>query len=168
MAFPLFAAALPVVGALGVIAWRLKETQRPLTERRIIIPPLGMSTGFSMFLYPPMRVPALWGLGAFLAGAALLAPALIATSKMSIEGDQIFLKRSKAFLWVVVILLAVRHALRVELGLFISHPQTASLFYLLAFGMIVCWRGNMLGKYRSLRVQMATASHGGSPIAEEV
>ena len=48
----LFGTAASLVGAGGVIAWRLHETRRAVTPPRIVIPPLGMSTGLAMFFSP--------------------------------------------------------------------------------------------------------------------
>lgn len=150
MKFPLLSLAVPTVGALGVLLWRLKETRRPLTLRRIVIPPLAMSTGFLMFLYPPTRVPGSWALGAFLAGATIFALPLVHTSKLSLVEGDVYLRRSRAFLWVLLGLLAVRLALRETISHYISPLQTGSLFFILAFGMIVHWRIDMLGKFRRL------------------
>jgi membrane protein CcdC involved in cytochrome C biogenesis len=64
----------PLAGALAVLAWRIRETQRPLTRRSIVLPPLAMSTGLAMFLAPGFRVPWSWALGAFLAGGLVRRP----------------------------------------------------------------------------------------------
>lgn len=122
-----------------------------MTARTILIPPLGMSTGFSMFVYPPTRIPLLWGLSAFLIGAALLAYPMIKTSRLVREGDVIFLKRSRAFLGILLGLVAVRFAAREWIGQYISPIQTGSIFFVLAFGMIVRWRALMYLEYRKLQ-----------------
>jgi len=54
-----------LLGAAAVMAWRIRETSRPITAPKIVIPPLGMSTGFIMFAYPPARIPLSWALCAF-------------------------------------------------------------------------------------------------------
>jgi hypothetical protein len=64
----------PLAGALAVLAWRIRETQRPLTRRSMVLPPLAMSTGLAMFLAPGFRVPWSWALGAFLAGGLVRRP----------------------------------------------------------------------------------------------
>ena len=48
---------------------------------------------------------------------------------------------------------AVRLGLRQYIGQFVSAPQTAALFFTLAFGMIVRWRAEMLRAYRKLQHQ---------------
>lgn len=141
---------LPVVGGLLVLLWRFEETKRPLTRPRILIPPLGMSTGSFMFLYPPTRLPLEWALGAFLAGATLLAWPLISSTTLKVEKEQVYLKRSRAFLVVILILLIVRIALRTQIEPYLSLLQTGSLFYLLALGMIAHWRWNMWRRFQRL------------------
>jgi len=140
-----------ILGAAAIIVWRLRETTRPVTARSILIPPLGMSTGFGMFAYPPTRIPAAWAVSAFVLGAALLAYPMIKTSKLVREGDVILLKRSRAFLVIILALAALRVALREYVGHYISPLQTGSIFFVLAFGMIVRWRALMYLEYRKLR-----------------
>lgn len=142
--------AMPALGAAGVFLWRLKETQKPLTRRRILIPPVAMSTGFGMFLFSPFQVPLAWAALAFLCGAAILAWPLIKTSQLQVREGEVFLHRSRAFLWVLLGLVVVRLALREQVAMYVSPLQTASLFYLLAFGMIVRWRANMWRRFREL------------------
>jgi membrane protein CcdC involved in cytochrome C biogenesis len=141
-----------LVGAAVILVWRIRETRSPVTARKIVIPPMGMSTGFAMFLLPEMRVPLLWALGALAAGALLLSPALIHTSELTREGDSILMRRSKAFLWILLGLVALRLALRAYVEQYVSTRQTAALFFLLAFGMLLPWRVAMLLRYRRLHV----------------
>jgi membrane protein CcdC involved in cytochrome C biogenesis len=140
-----------VLGAAAVLAWRLRETTRPVSARTILIPPFAMSTGFSMFAYPPTRIPLLWAATAFLIGASLLAYPMIKTSRLVREGDVILLKRSRAFLGILLGLVAVRFAAREWVGQYISPIQTGSIFFVLAFGMIVRWRALMYLEYKKLR-----------------
>jgi membrane protein CcdC involved in cytochrome C biogenesis len=145
-----------LLGAAAVMLWRLRETTRPVSARSIIIPPLGMSTGFSMFAYPPLRIPLDWAVWAFLIGAALLSYPLIKTSKLVREGNVIFLRRSRAFLWILLGLVAVRLAARQYVGQFVDPLQTGSLFFVLAFGMILRWRVQMFVEYRAITRQPAS------------
>jgi membrane protein CcdC involved in cytochrome C biogenesis len=139
-----------VLGAGAVMAWRLRESSRPITARKIVIPPLGMSTGFSMFLYEPTRIPMAWAACALAAGALLLSYPLVKTSRLSREGAVVMLRRSRAFLWILLGLVAVRFAGRAYVERFVSPLQTGSIFFLLAFGMILPWRIAMLLEYRAL------------------
>ena len=60
------------------------------------------------------------------------------------------LQRSNAFLAVLLVLAAVRIAARGYLDTVLTVQQTASLFFMLAFGMILRWRVQMLLEYRAL------------------
>jgi membrane protein CcdC involved in cytochrome C biogenesis len=144
------AIAATLVGGAAILAWRIRETQRPVTATKILIPPLGMTTGFCMFLAPQTRVPFTWGLGAFLAGVVFLSYPLVLTSKLTRSGDVVLLKRSRAFLVILLALVAVRLAARSWIELYIDTIQTGSLFFLLAYGMLLPWRVVMYVRYRSL------------------
>ena len=148
-------AIAPVVGGGAVMFWRFQETQRPVSIPKIVIPPLGMSTGFGMFFVPALRVPFSWAITAFLAGALLLSIPLQHTSKLHVEGEHIMMRRSRAFLLILLGLFALRIALHDYIGHLISPAQTGAVFFLMAFGMILRWRLAMLFEYRALRATMA-------------
>lgn len=139
-----------LIGASLVMAYRVRESTRPVTPKKIVIPPLGMSTGFAMFLYPPTRIPPLWAASAFAVGALILSYPLVKTSKLKRVGDVVMLRRSRAFLWILVGLVVLRIGLRSYVGQYVDPLQTASLFFVLAFGMVVVWRVRMLLDYRQL------------------
>ena len=143
-------ALAPVVGGAAVLIWRWHETRTPVTVRKIVIPPLGMATGFCMFLAPQMRVPWLWGVVTFLLGAIVLAIPLVRSSSLERAGDVVMMRRSQGFLLILLGLLALRIALHEWVGRYVSATQTAALFYLLAFGMIVRWRAGMYFAYREI------------------
>lgn len=145
-----------IVGAVAVMAWRVQETRRPVSLRQIVIPPMGMATGFCMFFAPMFRVPWTWGLGAFATGAVALAYPLLRTSKLVREGNVVMLRRSNAFMAVLIGLAAIRLAARGYLDTIISVEQTSALFFVLAFGMILRWRMQMLLEYRALTTGMPT------------
>lgn len=138
----------PIVGGTAVLIWRFQETRTPVTARKVILPPLGMSTGFLMFVVPAMRIPWIWAAGAFLAGALVLAEPLRRSSKLERHGDVILMRRSSRFLVILLGLLALRLLLHEYIGHLVSARQTASIFFVLAFGMILRWR---VGMYRDLR-----------------
>ncbi|MFP5228800.1 MAG: CcdC family protein [Acidobacteriota bacterium] len=147
---PLTYAVTSAFGAIVVIIWRIREGQTPVTLKKILIPPAGMSTGFSMFVVPLFRIPWLWALVSFLIGAVFLAWPLLRTSRLHREGDVIMMKRSSMFLVVIVVLAAVRFAARGYFDRIMTVEQTGALFFILAFGMILRWRMNMFFQYRSL------------------
>ena len=147
---PWMSVASAVLGFFAVLAWRIREGRTAVTVRKIAIPPLGMATGFSMFVVPAFRVPVVWGLGAFMLGAILLAYPLIRTSRLMLQGEAVMMHRSAAFFVVMVGLAIVRILAHSYLDTVMSIQQTAGLFFVLAFGMIVRWRVNMLFEYRRL------------------
>jgi membrane protein CcdC involved in cytochrome C biogenesis len=148
--FPFAPVVAALLGTLAVLVWRIRESRRAVSTRSIVIPPLGMSTGFSMFIMPAFRVPWTWALTAFAFGAVVLAYPLLTSSRLTRVGDVIMMRRSRTFIAVILGLAALRFALRSYVGEFVSVPQTAGLFFVLAFGMIVRWRAWMLLEYRRL------------------
>ena len=159
MHFPFGSSALAsLAGLAAVMVWRVREGRTAVTIRKIVIPPLGMATGFSMFFVPAFRVPLLWAASAFLVGAVALAYPLLRTSKLVREGEAIMMRRSNAFFAVVIVLAAIRFMARDYLNSYISIEQTAALFFVLAFGMIVRWRMRMYFEYRTLTAEYSIPS----------
>lgn len=148
---PVLYVLLSLAGAAAVMVWRFRETASPVSIRKLVIPPLGMSTGLFMFVVPQTRVPWSWGLIAFTAGAVLFAWPLARTSTLIREGDQILMRRSKAFLIILLVLVAIRFALRAWIERSLTPMQTGALFFLLAFGAIVRWRLSLLWQFLRLR-----------------
>ncbi len=147
---PLTYAVTSAFGAIVVIIWRIREGQTPVTLKKILIPPAGMATGFSMFFVPLFRIPWLWALVSFLIGAIFLAWPLLRTSRLHREGEVIMMKRSSMFLVVIIVLAAIRFAARGYFDRIMTVEQTGALFFILAFGMILRWRMNMFFQYRNL------------------
>jgi len=154
-----------IVGAIVVLIWRVREGQTPITLKKILIPPAGMATGFSMFFVPIFRFPWLWALAAFLIGAILLAWPLLATSRLHREGEVIMMKRSSAFFLVIVVLALVRFIARGYFNRIMTLEQTGGLFFILAFGMILRWRLGMFFEYRRLTTRSAPAAIAPEPSA---
>jgi membrane protein CcdC involved in cytochrome C biogenesis len=142
--------AVSLAGALAVVVWRVQEGKTAVTLRKILIPPLGMATGFSMFLVPAFRIPFSWAAVAFLVGAIALAYPLLLTSRLERDGETIMMRRSGAFFTVVIVLAAIRFLARGYLDRVLSIEQTGGLFFILAFGMILRWRMSMFFEYRTL------------------
>jgi len=139
-----------IAGLAAVLTWRVRETRSPVSVPKIVIPPLGMASGFSMFLVPAFRVPWMWAVGAFLFGTSVLAYPLLVTSHLARVDGNVIARRSNAFIAVTLVLAGLRFLARGYLDTILSATQTASLFYLLAFGMILRWRTAMLLQYRQL------------------
>ena len=152
---PLLMIGATLAGAGAMIAWRLRESRAPVTVRKLVAPPLGMSTGLSMFAAPAFRVPWAWGAAALLAGALVLAVPLARTSTLVRRGEEIVVQRSRAFLWILLALVAVRFGLRAWVEHHVSPMQTGAILFLLALGMILRWRPAMLIDYRRLPTEPA-------------
>lgn len=154
----IFITIVPIMMALTFIVIRLRAAKKPTSAKKIILPPLAMSTGFLMFLYPSTHIPVSWGIIAFLAGAVLFSYPLIRTSRFHVVDGKIYLKRSKAFIFILLGLLALRLGLHTYVEHIFSIPQTGAVFFILAFGMILPWRVAMYLQYRRLLKQTKSES----------
>src|SRR5581483_9493575 len=139
-----------LLGFLAVVVWRIREGRRPVSVRAIIFPPLGMSTGLSMFLIPAFRAPWSWAAVAFGLGAVLLAILLMQTSHLTVEGPVVMVQRSSTFFLVIIALASLRFFARQYICAYVTLPQTASLSFLLALGMITRWRTTMYMQYKRI------------------
>ena len=149
-ALKLLPAVASVLGGATVLAWRVRETRTPVTVRKIVIPPLGMSTGFFMFLRAEMQIPWALAVGAFVAGALVLSVPLACTSVLERQGDVVVMRRSNGFVVILLGLLALRLLLHDYVGHLLPPLQTGALFFVLAFGMIIPWRARMYFRFRQL------------------
>ena len=140
----------PVFGGIAVLVWRVRETRVPVSRKAIVIPPLAMSSGFVMFISPMMRVSWWWALAAFFFGLLVLSWPLLRSTRLELRDGVVYMKRSRAFLLILLVLLGVRLALHDYIGHIVSPLQTASLFYLMAFGMIARWRLVMYRQYERI------------------
>jgi membrane protein CcdC involved in cytochrome C biogenesis len=145
-------------GLIAVTMWRLREARSAVSLKKIVIPPLGMATGFSMFVVPAFRIPWAWAGLAFLIGAVALAWPLLLTTRLERQGEAIMMKRSSAFLAVILVLAAIRFAARGYFDTILTTQQTAGVFFILAFGMIVIWRAKMLMDFRRLTAHLETSA----------
>src|ERR1700677_1252730 len=146
---------ISLAGLIAVTAWRLREVRTAVSLRKIIIPPLGMATGFSMFFVPDFRIPWAWAGAAFVIGAGALAYPLLLTPRLIRIGDAIMMQRSSAFLVVLFVLAAIRFLARGYFDTILTVRQSAGLFFILAFGMIVRWRAKLLLDFRKLTAEYA-------------
>lgn len=139
--------------AVTMIFVRLKAAKRPASVKKIILPPLFMSTGAFMFLFPGFQVGWSQVLEAISVGI-IFSIFLIKTSKFEIRKQKIYLIPSKSFAFILFGLLFVRIVIKIIIGSSISFGETSGMFYLLAFGMIITWRLTMLYKYMQLEKQL--------------
>lgn len=140
---------MAVVMGTIVMMVRAKSANRPVSAKKIILPPLFMSTGALMFVseyfrVPPMQIAEALGVG------LLFSLVLIWTSKFEVKNNNIYLKQSKAFIFILIGLLIIRVIAKVILSSTIDVGELSGMFWILAFGMIVPWRIAMLIQYKSL------------------
>ncbi|MCD5322787.1 MULTISPECIES: CcdC family protein [Pontibacillus] len=139
--------------ATTMIFIRMRASRRPASVKKIILPPFFMSTGAFMFVFEPFRVEWMQVLEAFSVGV-FFSLFLIKTSTFEIRKDNIYLKPSKAFVFILFGLLILRIILKLIIGQTVSLGETSGMFFLLAFGMILTWRIAMLFKYLRLRKEL--------------
>jgi membrane protein CcdC involved in cytochrome C biogenesis len=136
-----------------VIFIRMKASEKPVSAKKIILPPLFMSTGALMFLFPVFHVSGIEFIEAVIVGL-IFSIVLIKTSKFEVRDHHIYLKRSKAFGIVLITLLIIRICLKLYLSQSIEVGVLAGMFYLLAIGMIVPWRISMLLTYKKIESEL--------------
>lgn len=76
---------------------------------------------------------------------------LIWTSKFEVRDGAIYLKRSKAFAYLLIGLLVLRVAFRIVMGQELNPEELSGMFFLLAYGMLLPWRVAMLVRYVKLK-----------------
>ncbi|QFF99105.1 cytochrome c biogenesis protein CcdC [Psychrobacillus glaciei] len=129
---------------------RAKSSKKPASVKKILLPPLFMSTGALMFVLPYFRVTGMEVLEAIAVGM-LFSTVLIWTSKFERRDGEIYLKQSKAFIFIIIGLLVVRIVGKLILSSTIDVGQLSGMFWILAFGMIVPWRIAMFLQYMKLQ-----------------
>ncbi|MBE1553870.1 CcdC family protein [Sporosarcina limicola] len=137
------------MGTLAFIV-RTKAAKKPISPKRIILPPLFMSSGALMFLFKEFRVPPLQVLEAATVGM-IFSVILIKTTNFERKDGDIYVKRSKAFLFILLGLLVLRLVAKLILSNSIDVGELGGMFWILAFGMIVPWRIGMLIKYKKIK-----------------
>ncbi|MDQ7096401.1 cytochrome c biogenesis protein CcdC [Desulfosporosinus sp. PR] len=134
---------------------RLKNTKKPAVAKKIILPPLFMASGASMFILPMFR-PTLSEVLSSVVMGLLFSIVLIKTSKFEIRGNQIYLQKSKLFLVALIGLVALRMIGKIILAeaIQIDPAQMSGIFFILAFSMILPWRIGMYVGFRRLEKQL--------------
>lgn len=149
----LISSIIAVCMAVAVMFIRIKSSAKPATAKKIILPPIFMSTGALMFFVPMFRVTGAEFLEAITVGM-FFSIFLIKTSKFEIRGNDIYLKRSKAFVFILIGLLVPRIGMKTILSSSIDYGSLSGMFWILAFGMIVPWRVAMYLSFRKLSKQL--------------
>ncbi|MBA2877953.1 membrane protein CcdC involved in cytochrome C biogenesis [Anoxybacillus kamchatkensis] len=153
----IFSSVFAVLMAGFAFFIRMKAAEKPTNAKKIILPPIFMSTGALMFVHPMFRVTALECGEAIFIGA-LFSILLIKTSSFEVRGNEIYLQRSKAFVFIFVGLIVLRLALKTYLSRTIEYGELAGMFWILAFSMIVPWRVAMYASYRRLQREITKKS----------
>lgn len=136
--------------ATTMIIVRARVARKPTSAKKIILPPIMMSTGALMFIFPAFRVETIQIIEAILLGI-IFSIFLIKSTKFEIRNGEIYLIPSKLFIFILFGLLIVRLIIKLIIGSIISFGETSGLFFLLAFGMMITWRVAMLYKYQQLK-----------------
>lgn len=140
---------IAMIMAITMIFYRLKAAKKPATVKKIILPPVFMSTGAFMFLFPTFQVSFMQVVEAIVVGM-IFSLFLIKTSNFEIKDKEIHLIPSKAFAFILFGLLGVRIIAKLIINSQISLGETSGMFFLLAFGMIGTWRLAMLYKFKKI------------------
>ncbi|MFC0188785.1 CcdC family protein [Fictibacillus aquaticus] len=143
---------MAVVMAVIVMGIRVRASKKPVSLKTIILPPLFMSTGFAMFLFPVFRIPLIEAGEAFLTGV-LFSLLLILTTKFEKKSDGIYMVRSKAFLFIFAGLFILRLLMKIYFEKHISYEETSGIFFIIAFGMLLPWRMTMAYRYKQIEKQ---------------
>jgi len=142
------------VGALIMgLFWmfvRMRSQKKPVNEKKILIPPVAMSTGALMFIFEEFRVGPLQILEAIGMGL-LFSIVLIATSKFEVRDKDIYMKRSKMFPIILLGLLAGRVVLKLVFSVSLDVGELGGMFFILAWSMIIPWRIAMLIQFKKLK-----------------
>ncbi|WP_226793882.1 CcdC family protein [Bacillus sp. B1-b2] len=144
---------IAIVMGLFFMFVRLKAAKTPVSPKKIILPPLFMSTGSLMFLFPYFRITGQEILEAAIIGM-IFSIILIKTTKFEIKGNDIYLINSKAFIYILFILLGIRIIAKIILSSTIDVGTLGGMFWFLAFCMIVPWRIAMYFNYQKLNKEI--------------
>lgn len=128
---------------------RMKAIKKPASIKKIILPPFFMSTGMLMFVYEPARLVPLQIIEALTVGI-IFSFLLMRTTSFEVRNSDIYMKRSKAFAFILIGLLIARVIFKLIIGDAIEVAELGGMFYLLAFGMIIPWRIYMLIRFKEI------------------
>ncbi|WP_031548734.1 CcdC family protein [Salinicoccus luteus] len=150
----LFAAASIMAVFMGIAAVfvRQKAAKRPLTMAKIVIPPVMMSTGALMYIFPYFRLTPFEIMEATVMGL-LFSIVLVMTTRYEEKDGALYVKQSRMFPVILIVLLVLRIILKTVLSMSISPGEIGGMFFLLAFVMIVIWRLSMFIHLQAFKKQ---------------
>src|SRR5690625_6175813 len=109
--------------ATTMILVRMRASEKPASIKKIILPPLFMSTGALMFLFPMFRLQFSDVLEALLVGI-FFSFFLIKFSRFEIKNNEIYLIPSKALIFILFVLLILRIIIKFIIVFIISFVVT--------------------------------------------
>lgn len=139
--------------AVTMIFIRIRGAKKPASVKKIMLPPLFMSTGALMFIFPVFQISLSQFLEALIVGV-ICSFFLVRASRFEIRHEAIYLIPSKSFVFILFGLLLFRIVMKLIIGSSISAGETSGMFFILAFGMIFTWRCCMLYKFLQLEKQL--------------
>lgn len=141
-----------IIMGVIVIFIRQHASKTPLTLKKIMIPPIMMSTGAFMYIFPYFRLS--WThIVETIAIGAIFSIVLIITTKYEVKNEQLYVKQTKAFPIILMFLLVARIALKYIFSLNTTPGEIGGMFFLLAFVMILIWRLSMYIKHTQFQKQ---------------
>ncbi|WP_146548620.1 CcdC family protein [Rummeliibacillus suwonensis] len=149
--------AVVLMGIMMMII-RSRSSKKPASVKKIIIPPIAMSSGAFMFCFDYFHVAWPQVLEAVIAGI-VFSTVLIATSKFQVLDDEVYLKPSKAFFFILIGLLVIRTVAKVYLSGSFHLGELGGMFWILAFSMILPWRIAMLIQYKKVEKELRFLQH---------
>ncbi len=157
MDFAIITSIGAVLMAIFAMFVRMKAAKKPASARKILLPPLFMSTGALMYIFPEFRLSPMEILESVVIGM-LFSILLIKTSKFEIKGEDIYFKRSRAFAIILIGLFVIRIVAKLILSSSIDMGELGGMFFLLAFSMILPWRIAMYRDYKRLSLLINSLS----------
>lgn len=134
----------------SIMVVRLRSQKKPVNAKKILIPPIAMSSGGLMFIFENFRVSPIQILEAVLVGI-IFSTILIATSKFEVRENDIYMKQSKAFFFIFLGLIIIRIAAKVVLSDSFDVEELGGMFWILAFSMLWPWRLSMYMQYKKIQ-----------------
>ncbi|WLR43450.1 cytochrome c biogenesis protein CcdC [Bacillus carboniphilus] len=150
----ILSSAFAIFMGFFVLFIRMKASLKPVSSKKIILPPIFMSTGALMYVIPFFRISPLQIVEALLVGF-IFSILLIKTSNFEVRDGDIYLKRSKAFIFILFGLLGIRIMAKLILSTAIDLGEVSGMFWMLAFGMIVPWRVAMFINYKRIEANLS-------------
>ncbi|WAH36537.1 CcdC protein domain-containing protein [Alicyclobacillus dauci] len=143
---------VPILVLVALIVWRrLSATRKPVKGNglRMILPLLFLLFGFASFLNPGVQLSALEIIIPLMVGIVFSIPLIITTNYEIREDGLIYARKSMAFVVCLLVILALRIALRELLHGYNSSTMTM-MYFLVAFGYLVPWRIASFMKFRKV------------------